>query len=133
MRKILFLMLALMALASCEKHPRYYVLYLSATVVDESGNPIQGIEASPEGESFKGRTGYSNYKGEINGFVHIAPRTPLFIVIEDVDGEANGGEFESQRIDITDRVHYCAPDEWGFSGSDNVKLGTITLKSKEQR
>ena len=50
-----------LALSSCEKEPKhesYYVLYFSAHVVDEDGNPIQGICAYPETSAFYGRTGW---------------------------------------------------------------------------
>ena len=69
-----------------ERNPEYYVLDFSARVVDTEGNPIQGICAYPEGAEFEGRSGYSNYMGELSGFAHIAPRKRLIICFEDVDG-----------------------------------------------
>ena len=112
-----------------ERNPEYYVLYFSARVVDTEGNPIQGICAYPEGAEFEGRSGYSNYMGELSGFAHIAPRKRLIICFEDVDGEANGGEYKSLEIDITHlATPPSKPDEWGFTGSDYVEFGDVEME-----
>ena len=108
MKRLILLAMVLcgLALSSCEKEPKhrsYYVLYFSAHVVDEAGNPIQGIYSYPEPNAFYGRTGYSDYQGEISGFVHLHPSELHNIVFEDVDGEANGGEFITTTLLINDR------------------------------
>lgn len=119
--------------AGCEeKWEDYYVFYLSARVVDEDGNPIQGILAYPEGDSFGGRMGYSNFKGEIFAFAHLAPRNSYVVIIEDVDGEANGGCYESQRIDVTSMLRAPSrPDRYGFTGSGQAELGDVVLRRLE--
>ena len=123
------------ALASCEKEPKndpYYVLYFSAHVVDEAGNPIQGIYAYPEPNAFYGRTGYSDYQGVISGFVHLHPSEIHNIVFEDVDGEYNGGIYETVTLNLREKVSGLGnkPDEWGFVGSDVVDLGDVVMKLK---
>lgn len=134
MRKSIFCIfaLALLALVGCEeKHEPYYVLTLYGTVVDEAGEPIQGIHAYPEGGDFKGRDGYTDYLGKFGGYVHLAPRNQWTMIFEDVDGDYNGGEYERLTIDISQKVTApIAPDEWGYSGSGYVELGTIVLKKK---
>ena len=51
------------------------------------------------------------------------------MIFEDVDGEYNGGEYETLTINISSNVTPPrTPDEWGFSGSGYVELGTVTLK-----
>ena len=134
MRRLMFCLfvLAALAMAGCEeKHEPYYVLYVYGTVVDEMGEPIQGIYAYPEGGAFAGRNGYADYLGAFGGFDHLAPRNRWIMHFEDVDGEYNGGEYESLSIDITDMVTPpCQPDEWGFSGSCMVQMGNIVLKRK---
>ena len=124
--------LALLTLVGCdEKHDSYYVLYVYGTVVDEAGEPIQGIRAYPEGGSFAGREGYTNYLGEFGGYTHLAPRNLWVIHFEDVDGEHNRGEYESLSVDITAKVTPPGrPDEWGYTGSCMVQLGNIVLKQK---
>lgn len=138
MKRIVILVLALccLVLSSCEKEPKhrsYYVLYFSARVVDEAGNPIQGIYSYPETSAFYGRSGYSDYQGVISGFVHIHPSELHNIVFEDVDGEYNGGEYETITVNIREQLAGLnnKPDEWGFVGSDVVDLGDVVMKLKE--
>lgn len=133
---ILAMVLCGLALSSCEnepKHRSYYVLYFSAHVVDEAGNPIQGIYSYPETSAFYGRSGYSDYQGEISGFVHIHPSELHNVVFEDVDGEYNGGEYETITVNIREQLAGLdnKPDEWGFVGSDVVDLGDVVMKLKE--
>ena len=124
-----------LALSSCEKEPKhrsYYVLYFSAHVVDEAGNPIQGIYSYPETSAFYGRSGYSDYQGVISGFAHLHPSEIHNIVFEDIDGEYNGGEYETITVDIYDKLTGInnTPDEWGYVGSDVVDLGDVVMKLK---
>lgn len=129
------LVLCGLALSSCEKEPKhrsYYVLYFSAHVVDEAGNPIQGIYAYPEPNAFYGRTGYSDYQGVISGFAHLHPSEIHNIVFEDVDGEYNGGIYETVTLNLREKVSGLGnkPDEWGFVGSDVVDLGDVVMTLK---
>lgn len=134
---ILAMVLCGVALASCEKdeqkHESYYVLWFSARVVDEAGEPIQGIYAYPEPNAFYGRTGYSDYQGVISGFVHLHPSEIHNIVFEDVDGEYNGGIYETVTLNLREKVSGLGnkPDEWGFVGSDVVDLGDVVMRLKE--
>ncbi len=138
MKRLILLAMVLcgLALSSCEqeqKHRSYYVLYFSAHVVDEAGNPIQGIYSYPEPSAFYGRSGYSDYQGVISGFVHLHPSELHNIVFEDVDGEYNGGEYETITVNIREQLAGLdnKPDEWGFVGSDVVDLGDVVMKLKE--
>lgn len=138
MKRLILLAMVLcgLALSSCEKEPKYksyYVLYFSAHVVDEAGNPIQGIYSYPETSAFYGRSGYSDYQGVISGFVHLHPSELRNIVFEDVDGEYNGGEYETITVSIYDKLTGLdnKPDDWGYVGSDHVDLGNVVMKLKE--
>ena len=134
MRRIIFgiLAVAICTLVGCEKEVKndpYYVLTVVGTVVDEAGEPIQGIHAHPEGGDFAGREGYTDYEGKFGGYAHVAPRNRWVIRFEDVDGEHNRGVYESLSVDITDKVTPpFKPDEWGYTGSCLVDIGTIVLK-----
>lgn len=135
MRRIIFGILAVAAFAfiGCdkEKNDPYYVLSVVGRVVDEAGEPIQGIHAYPEGGDFEGRDGYTDYLGKFGGHAYLAPRNQWTMIFEDVDGDYNGGEYERLTIDISQKVTApIAPDEWGYSGSGYVELGTIVLKKK---
>ena len=136
MRRIIFgiLAVAICTLVGCEKEVKndpYYVLTVVGTVVDEAGEPIQGIHAYPEGGDFDGRDGYTDYLGKFGGHAHLAPRNQWTMIFEDVDGDYNGGEYERLTIDISQKVTApIAPDEWGYSGSGYVEMETIVLKKK---
>ena len=62
---LLFTTFVLLVATSCEEATyddnQYYVVWITATVVDEQGVPIEGIYAYPEGGNFDGREGYTNY------------------------------------------------------------------------
>lgn len=138
MKRLILLAMVLcgLALSSCEKEPKhrsYYVLYFTAHVVDEAGNPIQGIYSYPETSAFYGRSGYSDYQGVISGFVHLHPSELHNIVFEDVDGEYNGGEYETVTVNIREQLAGLDsnPDEWGYVGSVVVDLGDVVMKLKE--
>ena len=102
-------------------------------MVDEAGNHIQGIYSYPETSAFYGRSGYSDYQGEISGFVHLHPSELHNIVFEDVDGEYNGGEYETITVNIREQLAGLnnKPDENGLVGSDVVDLGDVVMKLKE--
>lgn len=129
---LLFAALLCVVVSGCDEvYDDYYCLYISAEIVDEEGEPIQGIYAYPEGDSFDGREGYSNHLGKIFAFGHIKPSRRFVIHIEDVDGEYNRGEYESLTIDITDKVNRpIEPDRYGYSGSGDVDLGRVVMKKK---
>ena len=58
----------------------------SGRVVDESGTPIEGIEA---------RCGENRTTTDENGRFHIYGTKP-WLTLTDTDGEANGGDFEKR-------------------------------------
>lgn len=132
MKRIAFILGFALLMAGCDKiNPadEYYGLWLSAVVVDEEGEPIQGIYAYPEDDKFDGRLGYSNHLGEIHAFAQVEPRKRWIIYFEDVDGAYNRGEYETLEVDITDMVTPpTTPDKWGYTGHGSVELGTVVMK-----
>ncbi len=138
MRRPLFLCLAIVATlgVGCNKektesHNQYYVLWLTARVVDSDGNPIQGIHVYPEGYTFPGREGYTNYLGEMGGSTHIEPNSVQRVVFEDIDDEYNGGVYATKYVDIAHLLTPTTPpDKWGYSGSSLIELGDVELTRK---
>ncbi len=132
MKRIAFILGFALLIVGCDKiNPadEYYGLWLSAVVVDEEGEPIQGIYAYPEGDKFDGREGYSNHLGKIEAFGHVDPHKRWIIYFADVDGAYNRGEYETLEVDITDMVTPpTTPDKWGFTGSGIVELVTVVMK-----
>ena len=113
-----------------EEHDSYYVMYFTARVVDEAGEPIQGIHSYLVEEEFNGRSGYSDYLGEISGFVHASPYISGDVVFEDIDGEYNGGCFESVTLNIKSKMIGWdnTPDNWGYTGSAVISVGEVVMK-----
>lgn len=109
---------------------------LSARVIDESGEPIQGIEARPcrnrYDERFDDKSGYSDYQGYIEAYGRPSPGTQYTVRFIDEDGELNGGKFETLTLDIKDKVVQTADGEGGWNdGSFEAELGDVTLKRVE--
>lgn len=129
---LVILFAALLGLSGCEKdglrRNEYYVLWITARVVDEAGEPIQGIYVYPEGAKFPGREGYTDYKGEMGADTRIDPYKPVKIVFEDIDGEYNRGIWGTRVVDISSLLTPPQKaDSNGFLGSSFIELGDIEL------
>lgn len=148
MKRFLLFLLALMGcgLSSCDIRAEYGTPHVSfratARVVTEEGNPVEGIRVaiyhqSWDGEyyceDFEWRTGYTDYEGRIDATA--SPHSvPDKLVVEDVDGEANGGEFESQIIELTGKWQQTADGDGNWYGGEyKATLGDIVLQQKEQK
>ena len=107
---------------------------LSARVIDEAGNPIQGIEVrTKSGQQFDHNTGYADYLGNIEAVSgSMWPDEQYEVVFLDVDGEYNGGEFESLELNIADKVKQTqkGDGDW-YQGSYKAELGDVMLTHKQ--
>lgn len=142
MKRILNYLLGLLGVgaASCIPVAMYGTPHvefsLSARVIDEAGNPIQGIEVrTKSGQPFDHNTGFADYLGNIEAVSgDIWPNEQYKVVFLDVDGEYNGGEFESLELDISDEVKQTkkGSGDW-YQGTYKAELGdvTLTLKAKD--
>ena len=140
MKKLIYFLLALLGVSCnigmrCEYGTPHVSFNLKARVVDENGNPIQGIEVTTkDGYGFDDRTGVSDYLGNIDAHGSIWPGTQCEVVFEDIDGPLNGGEFETLEMDISDKVVQTKEGDGNWNGGTFVaELGdvTMTLKSED--
>ncbi|MBO5891031.1 MAG: radical SAM-associated putative lipoprotein [Alistipes sp.] len=141
MKRILNYLLGLLGVgaASCIPVAMYGTPHvefsLSARVIDEAGNPIQGIEVrTKRGEPFDHNTGIADYLGNIEAVSgSMWPDEQYEVVFLDVDGEYNGGEFESLELDIRDKVRQTkkGSGDW-YQGTYKAELGDVTLTLKAQ-
>lgn len=69
---------------------------LSGTVTDESGNPINGIQVTVDGNRFATTDG----DGRFSNFV-ISDKFDFEVAFQDVDGDKNGGLFEDKTLSVT--------------------------------
>lgn len=142
MKRLLYILLGLLGLTSCEHFfgaAEYGVPHvnfsLKARVVDEAGNPIQGIEVrTEEGGRFEYNTGFSDYEGYIDasgGYFWPGAQNQKMQFI-DIDGEANGGEFETLTVKIDNLIQTEEGDGNWYDGAYTADMGTVTMKLKEQ-
>lgn len=141
MKRILNYLLGLLGVgaASCIPVAMYGTPHvefsLSARVIDEAGNPIQGIEVrTKSGQPFDHNTGIADYLGNIEAVSgSMWPDEQYEVVFLDVDGEYNGGEFESLELDISDKVKQTkkGSGDW-YQGTYKAELGDVTLTLKAQ-
>lgn len=141
MKRLIYLLLALLGFGSagceemigvCEYGVPHASFNLKARVVDEAGNPIQGIEVrTKEGGGFEDRTGVADYLGNIDAHGSIWPGSQYEVVFEDIDGELNGGEFETLELDIRDKVEQTKDGDGNWNdGSYSADLGDVIMKLK---
>ena len=141
MKRLLYILFGLLGLTSCE-HFIGVAEYgcpnvsfsLKARVVDEAGNPIQGIEVRTEdGDHFEYKTGISDYQGYIDAYGGFWPGTERGKVqFIDIDGEANGGEFETLTVQIENASQTQEGSGNWYHGAYTADLGTVTMKLKEK-
>ena len=141
MKRLIYILLGLLGLTSCE-HFIGVAEYgcpnvsfsLKARVVDEAGNPIQGIEVRTEdGDHFEYKTGISDYQGYIDARGSFWPGTQHGKVqFIDIDGEANGGEFETLTVQIKNASQTQEGSGNWYEGAYAADLGTVTMKLKEK-
>ena len=82
----------------------------SGRVVDEAGNPIPGIEAS---------LGANHAQSNDNGRFYVENLDYDLLTLTDIDGEENGGEFESKEIELR------------YQGQNDRGVVTLERKNKE--
>lgn len=147
MKKLIYFLMALLGFgaAGCEESAAEYGcpnvnFRVTARVVDEAGEPIEGIRVGIYHEEwdggyacgdFENRTGYTDYQGCIDAYG--SPfSVPEKLVFEDVDGEANGGEFETQIIDVVGVEQTEEGSGHWYGGAYEVHIGDVVMTLKEQ-
>lgn len=137
MKRLIYMLMALMGFGAvaCEEVNSdvageygvpHVTFSLKARVVDEAGEPIMGIKVCANWIE-----GYTNQDGEININGSVFTGSQYRVTFEDVDGEANGGEFETLTLDITDQVEQTADGSGSWNdGAFKAELGDVTMKLK---
>ena len=123
------------------------------TVTDEEGKPLKDIQVimdnprivtylDEEGQNIRPKidtinmkilpdTVYTDEKGEFSGLNTIAVSlSKLTVEFRDVDGEANGGDFNSQQLAENDFEKKQVQDADGWSTGEFELSKTVKLKRK---
>ena len=102
---------------------------ISARVVDAEGNPIKGIEVKAlydlEYIDYYYAIAHSDKDGKIDA-EQMSGTTPPYLQLKDIDGEANGGEFETLLLELDGR--FAEPED--ALDSYMAELGDIELQKK---
>lgn len=138
-------LLAVLGFSSCNKAPwdapdEYGVpicdFKFDLTVVNEAGKPIKGIRVVPQGRFIVEKDGkyvqdtlYTDTEGKAGRtYKRIFPIQEFKAVLEDVDGEANGGSFLKDEIVAKPEKTGAGDGHWD-SGTFSV-TATRTLKTE---
>lgn len=142
MKRFIYFLLALLGFGAvaCDNGMHDQVEYgcptmtfsLKARVVDEAGKPIEGIEVQTKDNAFYADN-YSDAEGNIDLTTGMWPNINIDVIFTDVDGEENGGEFETLELDISDKVEKVKEGDgrW-YNGEYAADLGDVTMKLKAE-
>lgn len=105
---------------------------LKARVIDEEGNPIAGIEVQTKGHDFYSGN-FSDAEGNIDLTTGMWPNINIDVIFTDVDGEENGGEFETLELNISDKVVKVKEGDGRWdNGEYAADLGDVTMTLKAE-
>ena len=143
--KIIIVLLGIAGvLGSCDKpKPEYgapipeygipHAMYeLKGVISDkETSNPIQNIQIIRQICSEYGDTIYTNTEGKYVFDSVFSENSTFHLKIEDIDGEENGGEFETQEIEVkfTQADQVEKSEEYLYKGKF-AKIQNIELEQK---
>lgn len=145
MKRLIYLLLAALGFSCADSHDEWHDVVaeygcphvefrVRARVVDEANNPIKGIKVSTDdGDYFYNNSGYSDEQGYIDATGSFWPGTEQHnLHFIDIDGEANGGEFETLTLPIGDVTQTQEGSDSWYKGSYTADMGTVTMKLKTQ-
>ena len=144
MKRFIYFLLALLGVGavSCDNDgwgdvvPEYGCPHmnfsLKARVIDEAGKPIEGIEVQTRNGDFY-MDNFSDAEGNIDLTTGMWPNTNIDVIFTDVDGEENGGEFETLELNISDKVEKVKEGDgrW-YNGEYAADLGDVTMTLKAE-
>ena len=103
-----------------------------ARVIDEAGKPIEGIEVQTRNGDFY-MDNFSDAEGNIDLTTGMWPDTNIDVIFTDVDGEENGGEFETLELNISDKVEKVKEGDGRWdNGEYAADLGDVTMTLKAE-
>ena len=145
MKRLIYLLLAALGFSCADSHDEWrdvvaeygcpHVEFrVRARVVDEANNPIKGIKVSTDnGDYFYNNSGYSDEQGYIDATGSFRPGTEQSnLHFIDIDGEANGGEFETLTLPIEGVTQTQEDSGSWYEGAYTADMGTVTMKLKAQ-
>ena len=145
MRKLIYFLMTLLgfgaAAVSCENvdagkdspAPEYgvpYVVYrVSARVVDGEGTPIKGIALMHSGWN-TATIGLSNDDGVVTATTSDYD-LPIELCFVDIDGEDNGGEFKTHKVDVKNKFELTEEGKGWSKGTYKINIGDVVLEATD--
>jgi putative lipoprotein (rSAM/lipoprotein system) len=137
---VLTVLLSMLGFESCshddpgtEEYGTPYVNYIiKGTVTDEAGKPIPGIEIfapAPLHSSLGFNRTLTDESGTF-GFSELSLFGDGILIADDIDGEANGGEFKSDTLKITEMTTKKIEDGKGWYGGKYEADAKFKLQKK---
>lgn len=103
---------------------------ITGTVNDEDGNPVTGIRVIADYSTdviYRADTLYTDKEGRFSKFMSIPRVDKFFMSFTDIDGSANGGDFESESKEVKPvRTEMAA----GHFGGSFIVSTDVVLKKK---
>ena len=107
-------------------------------VLDNEGNPINGIKIVLQDDAtdpnpYEIAESQSLENGDYKIRNTTFPRSKLYLSVEDVDGTANGGEFEEQTIELDfSKVEATGDkDEW-YNGTKSLEKQIVMQEKSDE-
>lgn len=137
---VLTVLLSLLGFESCsteevgtQEYGTPYVKYIiEGTVTDEAGTPIPGIQITAPAPLHSSQ-GNQLTRTDDSGAFELGEFTLYgegFIIAEDIDGEANGGEFKNDTLRIADLTYKIIEDGKGWYGGKFRAYAKFKLQKK---
>ena len=111
----------------------YSVYKVSVRVVDGNGNPVPGIDVKGSNSTHSLATtnqdGYAAgqyYSYELMGYEELQD-----VILTDADGEANGGDFETLTVNVSERFTKVNDGNGWCRGTYEAELGDVAMTLKE--
>ena len=110
---------------------------ISGSVMTKSGDPIGSVQVAlkfvvphTEDQYLLRDTLYSDSSGRFAKEVRVFPVSSIKMTFSDIDGEQNGGEYQSQTVSVTPVMTEKGNGHW-YEGAYNVKYDAVLERKGE--
>ena len=107
-------------------------------VLDNKGNPINGIKIVLQDDAtdpnpYQIAESQSLENGDYKIRNTISPQSKLYLSVEDIDGAANGGEFEEQTIELDfSKVEATGDKDAWYNGTKSLEKHIVMQEKSDE-
>ena len=135
----LLTMLGFSSIAGCEPALMYGTpsadYEIKGKVLDADGDPIKGIKVNVQNDwhsafTSQGTECQSLDNGDYSVRIKTFPTDKLHLIVQDIDGAENGGEFEEKTVELDfSKIEYTGDKDAWYSGKKSLEQN-IVLEEK---